>query len=430
MEPDQKWRLVLFVLSGLATIASGQESSGSTTENHAAYHNPIIFIPGDGGSQLQAKLNKSTQVHRVCEKQSDWYNLWLNFHLLTPMFFDCLTDNMQLHYNPQTHTSSNTEGVEIRPTKFGSLDGVSYLDAAHVVHTDYFENIIATLERNNSLVRDVDMVGAAYDFRKAPNELGEFLANLTRLIEAQYMLHSYRPVTLICHSMGCLNAQHLLNSKSQEWRDVHIKRMIALAAPWRGSFKALTSLMFGDTFGIPMLKSLQKKLQKLQSTFPSLTYLFPRKPTFDASQVAVETDSRNFTMDDLDDLFGFVNMTNQAAMWHDTISIAYNLTAPKVELWCLYGTGIDTPNKLRFEGPYESQKYEVYFGDGDGSVNVESSRACQEFASQQSQPVHVREFGDTSHAGILRKKDAALFILSHILPNDHKSTQTQQNTAI
>lgn len=416
--------LTLFVVVSLVTIASCQKLPLS---RYQASYSPVVFIPGDGGSQLQAKLDKSTQVHHVCEKKSDWYNIWINFHLLTPVAFDCLVDNMQLHYDAQTHKSSQTEGVDIRPNNFGSLASVSYLDAARVPKTDYFENIIATLEQNNGLVREVDMVGAPYDFRKAPNELGEFIANLTRLIEDSYAIHNYRPVTLICHSMGCLNSQLLLNSKSQEWRDVHIKRMIALAAPWSGSFKALTSLMFGDTFGIPLPKSLQKKLQQLQCTFPSMTYLFPRKPTFDASQVIVETASRNFTLDNLNDMFKFVNMSDQAAMWRDTMSIAHNLTAPKVELWCLFGTGVQTPTKLYIEGPYENRKYSLDFGDGDGSVNVESLRACLEFSKQQSQPVHIREFNDTNHIGILRKKDPALYISSQIMANDSKLIRTHRN---
>lgn len=397
----------------------------SCQETHQSAYNPVVFIPGDGGSQLQAKIDKSTQVNPFCKKKSDWYNLWLNFRELTPVSFDCLIDNMQLHYDYKTRTTSNTDGVEIRPTDFGSLDSVSYLNAAKRLKTDYFENIIATLEQNNGLMRNADMFGAAYDFRKAPNELIVFFANLTKLIESTYATHNYRPVTLICHSMGCLNAQLLLNGKSQEWRDVHIKRLIALAAPWHGSFKALSALMFGDTFGIPLLKSLQEKLQRLQSTFPSMTYLFPRKPTFEIGRVIVETDSRNYTMGDIDDLFKFANMPDQAAMWHDTIPIAYNLTAPKVELWCLYGTGIPTPNKLKFEGPYSDRKYHVFSGDGDGSVNVESSRTCHDFASQQSQLVHVKEFNDTNHIGILRKKDAAVFISGQILPNDFKFNRGQ-----
>lgn len=47
-------------------------------------------VPGDGGSQIEAKINKSTVVHYICEKVSnDYFNLWLNMELLVPVVIDC-----------------------------------------------------------------------------------------------------------------------------------------------------------------------------------------------------------------------------------------------------------------------------------------------------------------------------------------------------
>ena len=54
-------------------------------------------MPGDGGSQFQAKLNKTTVVHYFCEKTSDgWFDLWLNMELMAPYVLDCFVDNMKL----------------------------------------------------------------------------------------------------------------------------------------------------------------------------------------------------------------------------------------------------------------------------------------------------------------------------------------------
>lgn len=130
-----------------------------------------MFIPGGGGSQLEAKLNKTTRIHHICDLVSDWYDLWLNIHLLTPFAFDCLIDNMKLRYNFTDRKTYNTDGVQIRPTNFGLVGSVDYFDIMRLPKTDYLANIISTLEKNNGYVRDVNMVGAAFDFRKAPNEL-------------------------------------------------------------------------------------------------------------------------------------------------------------------------------------------------------------------------------------------------------------------
>lgn len=49
-----------------------------------------LLVPGDGGSQLEAKLNKSDIVHYICQKTTaDYFSLWLNIELLVPIVIDC-----------------------------------------------------------------------------------------------------------------------------------------------------------------------------------------------------------------------------------------------------------------------------------------------------------------------------------------------------
>lgn len=49
-----------------------------------------LKVPGDGGNQVEAKLNKTTVVHYLCEKVStDYFNIWLNLELLIPIIIDC-----------------------------------------------------------------------------------------------------------------------------------------------------------------------------------------------------------------------------------------------------------------------------------------------------------------------------------------------------
>jgi lysophospholipase-3 len=50
----------------------------------------LITVPGDGGSQVEAKLNKDKVVHYLCEKTTqDFFNIWLNMELLVPWVIDC-----------------------------------------------------------------------------------------------------------------------------------------------------------------------------------------------------------------------------------------------------------------------------------------------------------------------------------------------------
>jgi len=384
---------------------------------------PVVLVPGDGGSQLEARLSKSYKYHHVCKSTSDWYQIWLNIHLLMPIAFDCLSDNLRLHYDQQTRRTRNTEGVEIRARDFGSLLSVDYLDAMRLPQLNYFEGLIENMESNNGLKRDVDMVAAPYDFRKAPNELDDFFANFTKLIEEEYIRSNYKPVTLVCHSMGCLNSIHLLNQKSNDWKQVYIRRLIALAAPFGGSTKSIYAMLFGDNFNIPLLNKF--KLRELQSTFPSLMYLFPREVSFSINKTFVQTPSVNYTLKNLDQLFLNMNLSDQYQMWLDTRKLASSLRAPDVELWCLYGTGINTIESIiyhddpstRLRNSSEDRHY-VLWGDGDGAVNVESLRYCEEFRLHQSKPVWIREFPQLDHRSILRDPDALNFITNHIMTQE------------
>ena len=54
------------------------------------------LVPGTGGSQLQAKLNKPSVPHWYCSKKTDdYYTLWLRKSSLIPGAIDCFADNMR-----------------------------------------------------------------------------------------------------------------------------------------------------------------------------------------------------------------------------------------------------------------------------------------------------------------------------------------------
>lgn len=383
-------------------------------------YGPVIFVPGVGGSQLEARLNKTERVHRVCRLQSDWSNLWLNMHLLAPISFDCLVDNMRLVYDRRTKLTSSPQGVAVRPPPpFGLLEGVEYLDRlVHLPETGYFHSIISALRsRLDYMQPDENVFGAAYDFRKAPNELGEFYANLSQLVEHAYYRSNYRPATLICHSLGCLNALHWLNARPLQWKDVYIRRLIALAAPWKGAYRALSSLLLGDNLGVPILNG--HKVRDLQITFPSLMYLFPQRDAFDKpdGRVLVETMSKNYTFDNLAELFEDAGMADQLDMWLNIRDYAARLRAPNVELWCLYGRGVPTPSGLVYEGDLLRSPARQLMADGDGTVNLESSLACEQFRRDQpdaGKPVHLEALEGTSHVGVLRSRQVADYIVERI----------------
>ena len=86
---------------------------------------PVILVPGLAGSQLEAKLDKSTTVNPLCAKFTGfWYSLWLNPVELLPGFFECFLDNAKLVYDNQTRRTYNRPGVKVRAREFGSTRAV------------------------------------------------------------------------------------------------------------------------------------------------------------------------------------------------------------------------------------------------------------------------------------------------------------------
>ncbi|GAV07440.1 hypothetical protein RvY_17273-2 [Ramazzottius varieornatus] len=89
---------------------------------------PLIVIPGDGGSQLEAWLNKPGVVNSLCpSKTNGWSRVWVDFAILVPTLTDCWIDNLRLYYNDATRKSENAPGVQIRVPGFGDTDTIEYL---------------------------------------------------------------------------------------------------------------------------------------------------------------------------------------------------------------------------------------------------------------------------------------------------------------
>lgn len=149
---------IFYLLFGIVTLAFGNL-------------HPVVLIPGDGGSQVEAKVNKTDVVHYICEKTTtDYFNIWLNMELLVPVVIDCWIDNIKLVYDNNTRTTSNPPGVETRIPGFGGSETVEWLDPSHASAGAYFKDIGNTLVSHGH-VRNVTVRGAPYDFRKAPSKL-------------------------------------------------------------------------------------------------------------------------------------------------------------------------------------------------------------------------------------------------------------------
>ena len=87
---------------------------------------PVVIIPGTGGSQLEAKLDKPSVNHFYCSRTSDWYTLWLSLPQLFPPAINCWVDNIMLLWDPVTRVYSNNLGVSTRNYNLPSVFTVDF----------------------------------------------------------------------------------------------------------------------------------------------------------------------------------------------------------------------------------------------------------------------------------------------------------------
>ncbi|CAL4120224.1 unnamed protein product, partial [Meganyctiphanes norvegica] len=299
----------------------------------------IIFVPGDGGSQIEAKLNKPTTVHYVCTQKSDaYFDLWLNMELLAPYVIDCWVDNMKLLYNRTTRKTTNNLGVETRIPGFGNSDTVEWLDPSHRYPTGYFKDIA------NALIplgyeRGTTIRGAPFDFRKAPNELGDYFLQLRRLVEDTYQTTGQK-VVFVAHSMGSPVLQVFLNQQAQHWKDKHIRAFVSLAGAWGGAIKAMKVFASGDNLGIYVIQS--KSLRAEQRASPSLAFLLPNPEIWGSDYILAQTPTTNYTTANWNDFFSCMHeYLSQCGrkFFINTVHI----------IWCPMSMVINTVYEIKFQ---------------------------------------------------------------------------------
>jgi len=371
---------------------------------------PVVLIPGDGGSQLEGKIDKANVVHYVCSKKTDyWFSLWLNMELLVPIVIDCWVDNMRLTYNNVTRKTSNNQGVEIRVPDFGNSTTVEWIDPSKASAGNYFASIASSIMKFG-YERNVSLRGAPYDFRRAPNELQDYLSNLKLLVEDTFNKNNGKRTVFITHSMGSSNVAYFLSLQTQAWKDKYIQSWISLGGCFAGTIKAMKVYAEGDNLGVRVLSS--NALREQQRTSPSLSFLLPSSRLWSPDEILVQTSSRNYTINDFKDFFDDIGFPDGYHMWEDTHPLIHDLVAPGVEVHCLYGTGIDTAERLIYSKTMPTGKATILMGDGDGTVNVRSLSACTKWAIEQKQPVYVRAFPKRDHMAVLNDPAVIDYIAS------------------
>ncbi|VDK54464.1 unnamed protein product [Anisakis simplex] len=280
------------------------------------------FVPGDGGAQIEANLTgKPEVVHYSCWKTTkDYFDLWLNLESFAPIAIDCWVDNMRLLYNETSGMAIKAPGVETRIPGFGNTETVEWLDPSKSFIGKYFADIV------------------------------KFLTNFG-----------------------------YIRSKSA-WKDKFIHAHISLAGAWGGAMQIVRLFASGYNMGHYRLTLPPSKMRIMQRSFTSSAFLFPSYNVWNETEIIARTVSANYTTSNIQQFFTDMNYTIGWTQYKNSARLLGQLEAPNIEMHCIYGTGVATPEKFEWaKGYFPDYPPLEIFGDGDGTVNHRSLDVCRKW---------------------------------------------------
>ncbi|CAF0944065.1 unnamed protein product, partial [Didymodactylos carnosus] len=361
---------------------------------------PAIFIPGNAGSQIWGKLNRSSVPHLWCSRHSNWFELWLDVRLLLPEVIDCFVNNMLLIYNSTTNKTSNQDGVDVQIPGFGQTSTIEYFDSSGLSYSSYFAPIVRSLVALG-YTRGLNLRGAPYDFRRAPDEQGDYFLNLTNLVMDTYEKNNQTKIVLITHSMGGPFALYWLHHITPEFKEKYIRSMVTIAAPWAGAVKALRLMASGDNIDVYVVSPI--RVRPYQRSAPSTAFVMPSPNFWSADEVLVATPFKNYTVQNYKEFFTDINYPTGYQFWLNVKDLVDELKPPEIEVHALYSSQMSTPGVLLYdERTFPDLQPTVSYDNGDGTVNIRSLLAFQKWTDKQTQDIKSLELPGVEHLAILK----------------------------
>ncbi|RZF49246.1 hypothetical protein LSTR_LSTR002867 [Laodelphax striatellus] len=220
------------------------------------------------------------------------------------------------------------------------------------------------------------------------------------LTEDTYKANGERRIILISHSMGALMTTHFLQEQTQQWKDKHIAAHISLGGAYGGTIKAVKLYTIGDDVGVYVISSLKQR--EVQMTWSGVAYLMPSPLVFKPDEPFVEAFNKKFTVANIPDLFANLSCPDCFDMWNDTEPFNQNRFAhPGVDVYCLYGRGVDTVEKLIQNRDQKPGPPLILYGEGDGTVNLQSLQVCLRWNDTRSHKFFNHEYPHTNHQQIM-----------------------------
>ena len=378
----------------------------------SSHRNPLVIIPGLGGSVLEAKLHHRPRA-RDCSRNSDWYTIWASI-VQGVTRYDCFQDNLQLYTNKSsTYGLSNYTGVSIRPRDYGGTGGIEYSNAGtNEPPIAYMHELVKRLKDESGYVSGVSVRAATNDFRIVGNAaaLDYEYAKLKNLIEETFQLNNGSKVHLLSHSLGGPVANLFLTTYvNHSWKETFIASHIMLSAVLLGSPVAIYAALSGPRYDyVPQF--LPSLVVPLIRTFPSIIWMWPRisaegKNVWSDDINFVVTPSKNYSLTSLKELTEDVTgATILYDMWDEIANrTKRSASDPFVKVLCLYANDTRTDLSIKTVDTFDAKGTTLESTWGDGTVSLRSLEGCKSWSNVEVRPI---EFGGSlaAHTEIVQNQ--------------------------
>jgi lysophospholipase-3 len=142
--------------------------------------------------------------------------------------------------------------------------------------------------------------------------------------------------------------------------------------------------------------------------------MLPSDELWAADEVLLKTSTRSYTVKDYDAFFKDIGFPEGSHVRRNVQGLTAPLPehSPNVTLYCLHGSGVNTPESYTYPpGKFpDGTPSAVTNGDGDGTVNERSLKACENF--KQIFKITTKDYIGVNHNGILSNEQAQNFIKS------------------
>ena len=209
----------------------------------------------------------------------------------------------------------------------------------------------------------------------------------------------------------------------QAWKDKYIRCQISLSGVLGGTVRAVKVFALGDNLGSYLVQAMHFRTEQRAS--PSLAWLMPSSDLWDDNEVLIQAQNINITLKNFKQFYDLQGASDGYNMWQDTKHLLKGIPAPQIEFYCWHGINVPTTEQLVYY-KFPSSTPVIKKGDGDGTVNLRSMKACLNWRTQQTQPVHYRTFKGIDHGNMI-KADAPVSGVASLIAeiNDGKGSHVK-----